>query len=180
MKRPTLYIGLACASAIIWLTASIGAAQAEPSKWEDYQILVRRNIFSRNRGATRLPSGPATPATPPPPEHFVLLRGTVKQGEEFTAVFENMRSGEVLRRKAGEALLDGTVERVENGKVIYSRGEENVVVGMGENLEKSGTSQETLLSTGGTTNPSSSVSAPASQAEMLERLKQRRLKELGR
>jgi len=174
-KHATLILMLAL------LCGPAGAALAGPEDrpWSDYEVLVERNIFSRVRGPELARSEEPVRREAPPPERFVFLRGIVRREGEFVAVLEDMISDRTMRLRPGEALLDGRVSHVTLDGITYVDADDTeLTVAIGENLEK-GSAAATA------TEPPDEAASTAEPDEgeasdMLERLRQRRMRELGK
>ena len=108
----------------------------------------------------------------------MLLRGVVRRGNEYVAVIEDMRNGSVLNLKSGDAVLDGRLEEVNLSGVAYVRNDTRLELGIGDNLEKSGSSTSSTTTSAGASS-SGKATTSQRQSDVLERLRQRRLKELG-
>ncbi len=160
------------------------AASVEHKPWEDYEVLVRRNMFSRQR-SPRSVEGPVRPEVvtveAPSPERYVLLRGVVRSGDEFIAFLEDMRTGEVIRARAGDEVVRGRVAEVTLDGVRYVREDTETEVPIGENLEKSNVSPAAQAAGEATGSGEQAIVAPETgpAADLLERLRQRRQEELG-
>ena len=146
--------------------------------WERYEVLVERNIFSRDRGRPdpRESERESYVPPPPPPERFLLLTGIVKQGDEWLAFLEDARTGAVSKLRVGDGVLEGRVAAITMDSIDYEKDGRIAHVAMGDNLEGGRSSRS------GSTVSSPTTSAPASSAgssNILERLRQRRQRELG-
>jgi hypothetical protein len=160
------------------LLGGVAEAAIERKPWEDYEVLIERNLFSRQRGRRAIEAA-RPPAPPPPPaQRFVVLRGVSRRGESFTAFFEDTRSGEAIVAREGSLIVGGTVTGVELDGIRYELDGDEVEVGIGDNLEASGAP----VSAAGAASPGPMPSAPADAGEVesiLERLRRRRMEELG-
>jgi hypothetical protein len=160
----------------------VAAGFAETAPWEQYKGLVENNIFSKARGAPQARARSSEPTAPPNPERFMLLRGVVRRGDEYVAMIEDMRNGEVLNLTSGDAVLDGRLETVTLDGVVYVRDDTKLELAIGDNFEKSGSDGTAPpgSAAGVSSSPASGTNAGGTQADMLERLRQRRLKETGK
>ncbi len=61
--------------------------QSEPDLWAQFQIIIERNIFSRQRGRRRREQTkePERPRYVPTPESKIVLKGIVNQNGSFVA-----------------------------------------------------------------------------------------------
>ncbi|MGD2174292.1 MAG: hypothetical protein PVJ27_02730 [Candidatus Brocadiaceae bacterium] len=168
---------------LLWGPAALFPARPGPDHrpWGDYEVLVERNIFSRVRGPELTRPDQALRREAPPPERFVFLRGIVRRDGEFIAVLEDMGSGRTMRVRPGDAVLDGRVAGVTLDGIIYvGAGEEEISVSVGTNLEKvSPEASATGLESATPAAPAGDSDGDEAQ-DVLERLRQRRLRELER
>jgi hypothetical protein len=146
--------------------------------WERYEILVERNIFSRSRGGPRAGDEEPAERPAPRPEEFVYLRGVVCLDGRALAVVEDMRSGRIRRLRAGDALLRGAVGRVGLRGMEYVRDADSVMIAVGDNLARSA-SPAPASGAEQAGAPPAADEAPGGAGDILERLRQRRLRELG-
>jgi hypothetical protein len=180
----------------IWLLAAICIAGpvvsaadqsgADTSR-QKFDVLVERNMFSRQRGAaSKSRSGQEVV---PPPEHFVVLTGLVRQNGEYFAFLEDSKKGTVTRVHAGDAVLDGRVSSVALDAIEYTKESGTLKVKLGQNLEGGdrplappSNAAATGASGGAGVAPQaapSSGQASAPAGDIVEQMRQRRQKELG-
>ncbi len=156
------------------------ASAAEPQPWEQYQILIERNMFSRARGQKSQAEQAAVVQAAPDPERYVLLRGVIRQRGNFVAVLEDMRSAAVVQARAGDEVVRGRVAEVTLDGIRYARDDAQVEVSIGENLEASGAAApapaESVASGEQQATP---APAEGGAANVLEQMRQRRQRELG-
>jgi len=178
MRVLGLIIGLAAAAATGGAPASQSAPAVVPVvNWDQYRIILDRNIFSRDRS---LPSGRSRPvfsrpAAPPAGQSFVLT-GVAVQAEVSEALFEDSRTGETVWASVGQDVGGGTVVGICLDGVDYRVGDQTRRIALGETL--SGVVAE-LGSSSASSQPAGTTSAPAGEAsDLLERMRQRRLQEL--
>ncbi len=93
--------------------------QSEPDLWAQFQIIIERNIFSRQRGRRRREQTkePERPRYVPTPESKIVLKGIVNQNGSFVAFFED--SGSMLYVQAGDAVARGTVQALTLDHVVF-------------------------------------------------------------
>lgn len=166
-----------CTLALLCGVAHPAAARPGPDEqpWQDYEVLVRRNIFSRNRGRPIPGTDEPERREAPQPEQFMFLRGVLRTNGEFVALLEDMGSGQVLRVRQGDAVLAGEVGKVWLDGVDYVRDGETITIAVGGNLLR-GAAAAAVASV------SAAASAPEvsrDAADVLERLRQRRMREFG-
>ena len=105
----TVALGSAIA---MWPGTGLGRDNAEPpDPWARYQIILDRNIFSRQRGPIRRPEDDEEPReiVMPNPESYLLLRGVVQEDGTFIAFVEDTRSAEILRLHKGDSVARGVI-----------------------------------------------------------------------
>lgn len=188
------------------------AADADKSVLTDFSILLERNIFDRNRRPpvvrTPQPPRPRPVYVPPKPvdtDLYFVLRGIALEGSQFTAFFEDTRSGKILQVKPGDAVGKGRIPGVNIDSAQYQRGEKLAIIHVGHTLTGSrapaagfetpapspvaSTSRTapSASTSSATTQPTTApagepTSAPASGGlqDILERMRRRREQELGR
>lgn len=155
-----------------------GAPGPEEQPWSDYQVLVERNMFSRVRGPRA--SRPEQPVQreAPPPERFIFLRGIVRRDGETIAVLEDMSGGRIMRVRSGDTVLDGRVGQVTLDEITYLDAEgKEVTVPLGRNLETGSVVPSAGEPEAGA--PAGSETDEGEASGILERLRQRRMRELG-
>lgn len=107
---------------------------------EEYDAIVERNMFVRDRQRPREPSTqPAytRPVETPPdvPERRFVLRGVVIEEEGLRAYFENTRGG-ITRVSPGDAVATGHVTEIAIDAVAYAWPDGDVKwIEIGQNLE---------------------------------------------
>ena len=182
------------AAVVLFLVSSAAGAETEESRpqasWDDYEIVVDRNIFRRDRRpASRGPSRVVLPEAPPPAGRFIVLRGIAQQGDQHVAFFEQTRTGEVTRVRAGDTIADGQVAGITLDYVEFEKDGATVRVETGKNLEGRASafsipfgsydSVELLAPAAGATAPTGGAPS-AAEAAIMERLRQKRESELAR
>ncbi len=177
-KATSVALALALALSIGGLHGAAAAGEANP--WEHYEILIERNMFSRSRGQRSQPEEAEVVRAAPSPERFVLLRGVLRQDDEFIAVLEDMRSGGLIRARVGDEVVRGRVDRITLDGIRYVRDEAQVEVGIGDNLEASGTAASAAAGEGTAGEELETTTLPAgSAADIVEQMRQRRQREQG-
>jgi len=189
MSRPCGYgvlVLLLIASAAPNSAAQPGGASA---LWDDYKVVVERNIFSRDRGRVREGAPTASPQAPPRPERYIVLTGIVRQGKQLIAFLEDVRTGATTRARIGDALAQGRLTNITLDCVQYESNGETAEIGIGENLEGGASTPmisqeffEAAGAAGAAAAPTSEGEAAATtdEAAILERLRQKRERELGK
>jgi hypothetical protein len=157
--------------------------------WENYKIILQRNIFSRQRGPRIDLSRSRRLDVPPPPnpETYHILKGVVQENGVFIAFIENTQLGKILRLREGDAVARGKVNNFNLDTIEYHFEDHKVIVSMGNDLEGGkGTvtlnqmyelSQSYTPTSQGAAEKSSAPSAD--EAEILKQLMERRKQQLG-
>lgn len=163
------------------------------NSWASFDVILNRNIFSRQRTSARRTEEirESRSVVAPNPESYYLLKGVVQENDDFIAFIEDTQSGTVLRLRRGDPVARGTIKTLTLDGLEYQMEEKTVVVRMGLNLEGGqgvpATGQILNLapapasSTSGQPAPSSpKPSAPSgAEADILKRLMEQRKQQLG-
>ncbi len=187
-KRPSLVWALVPLLVVGHVGSAAGPGQAKP--WEDYGVLIERSIFSRERGRPAPSPQARIIREAPSPERYVLLRGVVASGDEFVAFLEDMRSGEMIWARSGDEIVRGRVADVTLDGIVYERGDARAEVAIGQNLEKGAgappppTPDAPDGAPDGDAGEASDDAQPppgpsAGADDVLERMKQKRMRELA-
>jgi len=137
-RAPPGLIGLLLAA---WTAATLTAASPQAAtrqgrSWGDYRILVERNMFRRDRRVRSY----RTPTTRPRRQYTydsdesIVLRGIARHDGRFVAFFEDTRTGEIIRVRAGQAVGKGKVQRMTLDEVEYARSGAARQVSIGRSL----------------------------------------------
>ncbi|GIW76874.1 MAG: hypothetical protein KatS3mg104_1937 [Phycisphaerae bacterium] len=156
---------------ILFLMISVVEAQNQRSSSgsdipEEYQVIVSRNIFLRERQRPREPSTQPVvirPVETPPdvPERRFVLRGVVLEDEGIRAYFEN-GSGQIVKVSPGNPIATGYISQIMIDTVTYVLPDGEVRrIEIGQNLEGTRVSVSTNR-TGSSGTSSSSTSGGAS------------------
>jgi len=166
---------------IILLIGSAAAFAAETGSsrgdWAKYEILIERNVFSRSRHRPR-PESARAPTAPSPPESYVVLKGVVQVGDGFVAFMEDVRGG-TKTVSAGAEFAGGTVKEINLDGLVFSKDGKTREVEIGGRLgERTGAAS--LPSTAGARPSAPTTAGSTGAASVLEMLRRRRQKELGK
>jgi len=167
--------------------ASVARAARESSSWDQYKVLVTRNIFARVRGERTRTYTPRTTLPRRPeasPESYIRFRGTMSVSGAPKALLEEVRSGNIITAGVGDKLLQGTIAKVGLDSMTYTRDDAEIQILIGESLAKGHSPGPVETGTGTTptvtgTGTGATPAPAGSAAEILERLRQKRMKELG-
>lgn len=159
--------------------------------WDNYRVLVEQNIFSRQRGRA-LRRDEEKPRERPAPalESYFVLRGVVRQNEEYVAFLEDTRMGETVRARAGDGIARGRVKSLTLDNIEFEMDANSITVGIGDSLQgKAPTLSVTyndLIEWSQTSSESSGDEASGQRTgtsgddeEILRRLRERRRRETG-
>jgi len=170
-------------SAVALLPAR-GEEPKRPVAWERYQTLTNNNIFVKDRRPARsssVPSGAASPRREgSSTERAMVLTGIVRHDGEYIAFVEDTRTRATTRVRIGEALGAGRVTAMTLDALDYEKDGAPVRVEVGKNFE--GGVVAALPPSGSAGGDTTSGAAGASAAgwdSLLERMRQRRLREMG-
>ncbi|MGQ9592822.1 MAG: hypothetical protein ACUVYA_21290, partial [Planctomycetota bacterium] len=114
--------------------------EAERAFFERYEIVIERNIFSRDRPrrvvrpweVPREAEAPR-PAEPPPEESHVLT-GVVREGRTYLAFVEDLRAQRTLKAKVGDPVARGRIAAITIDGIVYERDGERTAVEVGRTL----------------------------------------------
>jgi hypothetical protein len=180
-------------SIIIWPQYGLGQDQdstvSKKDSWENYRIILERNIFSRQRGPRiDLSRGRQVEAPPPPnPESYHILKGIVQQNGVFIAFIENTQLGQILKVREGDSVARGKVANFNLDTIEYQYEDKKFTVAMGNDLEggKGTVTLNQMYELTQTYTPSlqkekeESSSPSADESEILKKLMERRRQQLG-
>ena len=169
---------------------TVERATAGQNTWTQYQIILQRNIFSRQRGPVRQRRFErARPVVTRNPESYLLLKGIVQQDGTFIAFIEDTQSNRVLILREGDSVARGSVKNFTLDSIEYQLEDKTTSVTIGRDLEGGqGTlSMSRLLELSATTSsPTSDPNAATEktvptgdEAEILRRLMEQRKQQLG-
>ncbi len=186
-----LIVAFGC-TVVLWpqscLSQETMATEAQ-NTWSKYQIILQRNIFSRQRGPIRQRRERARPVVTRNPEAYLVLKGIVQEDGTFIAFVENTQSNTVLRLREGDSIARGSVKNFSLDSIEYQFEDKTVSVTLGLDLEGGqGTlSMNRLLELSATTSTPSDPNAAATEeappseeeAEILKKLMEQRRQQLG-
>ena len=166
--------------------SSLAQPGEAPVRWEDYRAVVERNIFSRDRGRAREPGPTVARQAPPRAERYIVLKGVVQQGKELIAFLEDTRAATTSRARIGDAVGQGRLANITLDHVEYELDGQTEKIEIGSNLAGSAPPAlipyELLEDAGVSGLPAAGTASGTvseEEAAVLERLRQKREKELG-
>jgi hypothetical protein len=187
---------------VLWLFFPTAAwcvdTGADESSWEAYSIITERNIFSRNRRPRSVVSAQTVrqvSTVTRTEQSYLVLRGVVREQEGFISFIEDSRSGEVKKVRKDEAIGGGTLADITLDDITFHLADADTRVEIGKTLEgkapeasssqnyygSSYSSQQGSYDTQQTTTQVSQQTTVSEDEakDILQRLKERRKKELG-
>ena len=152
------------------------------SSWERYKVITENNIFLRNRS---LPARRTVEVSVPvrSPGFSLRLTGIVRQGKEYMAFIENTRTGTTSRVRVNDSLAEIRIVKIALDHIEFEKESKTTKVQLGEKLD-GGSSTQTSASASANGSPggtqTTSKTGTADERTLLEKLRQRRQKELGK
>ena len=167
---------------------SQGAVAQKKDGWEKYQIILQRNIFSRQRGPridlSRRRQIGAPPV--PNPESYHILKGIVEENGVFIAFIENTQRSQIIKVREGDSVARGKVTTFSLDSIEYHFEDRKITIATGYDLEggKVTTTLNQIYEMSQTYTPTpqkeEKPSSPsAEEAEILKQLMERRRQQLG-
>lgn len=180
-------VAAAVATTLAFAAEAQESRTAKPGSWERYQALTSNNIFVKDRRPQSSGSGrssPATHAEAATTERSFVLTGVVQQDGVFYAFVEDTRNRTTMKVRAGEDVCRGKLAALTLDSVDYVKDGATTRVEVGRNFEGTTASAPAATSADASTTPAAPgavvAPTPGSEAALLERLRQRRLKEMGK
>lgn len=183
---------LACGLFVsVWPAAGFGRDTAEPQEgWAPYQVILERNIFSRQRGPRRQRDDDREqrPVVVPNPESYFRLRGIAQEDSVFVAFVEDTQTGGVLRLREGDRVARGAIKSLTLDTIEYEFDGRAMIIRMGQDLEGGqGTVttgellewSQTAAPTTGQTGTGEPEAPTQEEAEILRQLMERRKQQGG-
>jgi hypothetical protein len=163
--------------------------KAEQNSWAKYQIILQRNIFSRQRGPVRQrQSAQVRPVITRNRESYLILKGIVQQDNTFIVFIEDTQNNSILKLHEGDSIARGVAKNFTLDSIEYQLQDKTVSVTVGRDLEGGqGTiPMSTLLQLSAASRPARDPNAPArettltgNEAEILKKLMEQRKQQLG-
>jgi hypothetical protein len=159
--------------------------------WDNYRVLVEQNIFSRQRGrALRRDDDKPKERPAPALESYFVLKGIVRQNEEYVAFLEDTRIGETVRARAGDSIARGRVKNLTLDNIEFEMDANSITVEIGDSLQGKAPTRSVTYndlvewsqsSSGSSGNEASGQETGQSSddEEILRRLMERRRRETG-
>jgi len=191
--NPTI-AGVLCACvlmACVPFGTGLGQERARASQgWAKYQIIMERNIFSRQRGPRRQAeeNRERPPVVVPNPESYLRLRGIAQEDGVFVAFVEDTQVGTVLQLRAGDSVARGAVKSLTLDTIEYEFQGQAMTIQIGQDLEGGQgavtTSEllewsDTAVPTGDPTGAGAEQAPTEAEAELIRQLMERRKQQGG-
>lgn len=164
--------------------ATAGQALGPDRPWENYEVLIKRNAFSKTRGqATRVTAPTAHKTAAPRPERYTVLTGISQRGGRFVAFLEEVQ-GDTTKVAAGDEVAGGKVVSISLDGLEFEKEGKTTKVAIGSSLSLGPGSAPAPTGAapnlGATGTPAGGTSSEAKDlaTSILERLRQRREEEL--
>ncbi len=168
-------------------TVSVDPNATEPQgSWASFDIILKRNIFSRQRTPAR--QRQEVPETrhvvTRNPESYYVLKGVVQENDDFIAFIEDTQSGTVLRLHRGDPVARGAIKTLTLDGLEYQMEDKTFVVRLGLDLEGGHGVLTTRQMLDLASMPASSTSGQTTEnspetADILKRLMEQRRQQMG-
>lgn len=189
-----------CVLAFVLLLTAANTPGDENSKamlsWQDYKIISTRNIFSRNRlpaNNSALSRSRQIPEREQKAESYLILRGITQKADHLVAFIEDSRTNRIKQIHEGEKIGNGKITDITIDFVTYKVKDSDIKVKTGMSMGGQDAGM-TRINASGSGRPQQQkfmdissdlkTDKPAAQQDedtnaILQRLKERRKKELG-
>jgi len=157
--------------------------------WTKYELILERNMFSRQRGPRRRENREERREVAMPNlESYFRLRGIVQEDGRFIAFVEDTRSNSVLKLREGDSVARGTIKTLTLDTVEYQLEDQVTTVRLGYDLEGGQGAvtmnelmewSQTAVTPASSSEASSSEAPTGEAADILKQLMERRRQELG-
>ena len=150
--------------------------------WSRYEVLTQRNPYSRNRTVAR-DAGRDKVEAPRPVTMTLFLKGIALRDTRYLAFFEEF-DGRSVRAAEGDSLAAGKIEAITLDHVVIQQGDASIKVEVGQSMAYTPSGASAVVRT---LDPAARADdgkavektspSPAGANSILEKLRQRRLKE---
>ena len=112
-------------------------SQQSQGPWAAYEVILNRNMFSRQRGdrPVQRADGPRREVVMPNPESYFRLKGIVQEDGTFIAFLEDTRGNSVLNFRQGDAVARGSIKALTLDSIEYQFGDQVTTIQLGKDLE---------------------------------------------
>ncbi|HEY8669152.1 MAG TPA: hypothetical protein VIL86_21055, partial [Tepidisphaeraceae bacterium] len=162
-------------------------AQSSRSLPSEFSLLRARSIFTKSRISIRgdepVHSSTTASTTAPAarPEQSIVFDGALDTDGEMIAFLEDTIAGRMLKLRVGDSVARGKITEISLSYLDYTSNDAVIRVSIGQTLdggEGPAVSSRAAVAAG-TTAPASAPSDTGSGDDIIQRLKQKRLQELG-
>lgn len=187
---PLIVLGLIVAlGPAVALSQEARDSQPSQGPWAAYEVILNRNMFSRQRGdrPAQRADGPRREVVMPNPESYFRLKGLVQEDGTFIAFLEDTRSNSVLKFRQGDAVARGIIKALTLDSIEYQLEDQVTAVRLGYDLEggQGAVTMNELMQWSQTSSTPAPQGTPSETptgdaADILKQLMQRRQQELGK
>ena len=148
---------------------------------KDFAVLSSRSIFvhGRMRMSDGGPTTSLTVAPPARPEQSLVFNGATLTESQIVAFIEDTSAGKVMKLRAGEAVARGKLGTITLDTLEYDAGGKVTRVQIGQNLDGNAAVMPTSRPVSSDASPGSTTGPSGGASDMLEKLRLKRLQELG-
>lgn len=176
------FLGCCCCSA-----ASEADAPKEKSAadWSRYEILVKRNIFSKERGRAHSEENAGErkekeSPPPPKPEADLVLIGIIRKDGQLVAFVENTKTGTVQNVREGDEIARGKFGSMTLDKADYICDGASSEVTIGKTLDGGAATRSESVKAAVGSAPTTGDSGSSGANSVLERMRKKRQEALGK
>ena len=147
-------------------------------RFTDYSLILQRNIFSRTRSQPTTRSSGSSERVLPRSEQPYVLTGIIRKedGDGFYAFIEDTRGGTTGKYHIGDTIGPCRITAMTFGTIDVTTTKKTLTIEIGMGLDGGAPSTPLVSVSPTTTKPALTGGA----ADILERLRQRRLQEMNR
>jgi hypothetical protein len=122
--------------AVLSSANSLAKEAAKEPVWDDYKIILERNMFSRNRMPPVDNKVPIVTRPPANPESFYILRGITSENSVYWVFLQDNKQGGMLQKRVGDDVARGKIKSVLGlDSIEFQMGETTKTIQMGYDLE---------------------------------------------
>ena len=186
MNRQIAMAALASAVVLTAAAARCREAGEDPGSWDRYKVIVERNIFLPER--SRAAQKPTAPVVQRRLQSEVFLAGVATRGDERVAILEDRRARTTSRLRVGDETPRGRITSITLDHIVCEKDQESCEVKVGARVESVSSEEaageeqagsEADSTTEGENRARPSDETDGSSGDILERMRQRRQRELN-
>lgn len=163
------------------ITFVLGLEQQEKS-FEQYKVIVQRNIFSRYHRITSQGSPEAKYVTRQKVINLYVLRGVSTNGQDKLAFIEDQISGQYIRAKIGDDISVYKIKDITADSVTFENADQQVAIKVGSEIYRQQDVEvlqnDTVKDNAAQADNTKDSSSVSSEDELLKKMMERRDKEL--